>query len=127
MRRTAGQRRPRGYSMLEYSLLFAIIVAALIAMQGYIQRGLAGRLRASIDSVGDQYDPRNTTSTNTFSTSGTTVTSSSLLKNQTNVCKDKTGLAWIHPFSDAQKKAKDSGRLLMIKPIAFGTDADGGW
>ncbi len=43
------------------------------------------------------------------------------------VCKDKTGLAWTHPFTDAQKKAKESGRLLMIKPIAFGTDDAGGW
>ena len=43
------------------------------------------------------------------------------------VCKDKCGIAWVHPFTDALKKAKDSGRLLMIKPIAFGTDGDGGW
>ena len=50
-----------------------------------------------------------------------------LVQDEAPVCKDKTGLAWIHPFSDAQKKAKDSGRLLMIKPIAFGTDDAGGW
>ena len=42
-------------------------------------------------------------------------------------CKDKTGVAWVHPFADALKKAKASGRLLMIKPIAFGTSKDGGW
>ena len=43
------------------------------------------------------------------------------------VCKDKTGVAWVHPFTDALKKSKDSGRLLLIKPIAFGTDDAGGW
>jgi hypothetical protein len=41
--------------------------------------------------------------------------------------KDKTGVAWTHPFTDAQKKSKDSSRLLLIKPIAFGTDDAGGW
>ncbi len=42
-------------------------------------------------------------------------------------CKDKTGVAWVHPFTEARKKAKETGRLLMIKPIAFGTSKDGGW
>ena len=42
-------------------------------------------------------------------------------------CKDRSGVAWVHPFAEALKKAKASGRLLLIKPIAFGTTADGGW
>ena len=43
------------------------------------------------------------------------------------LCKDKTGMKWVLPFKAAQAQAKESGRLLMIKPVAFGTDRAGGW
>lgn len=41
--------------------------------------------------------------------------------------KDRTGLQWQLPFSAAKAKAGNEKRLLMIKPVAFGTTADGGW
>ncbi len=41
--------------------------------------------------------------------------------------KDKTGMAWVHPFESALEKAKTENRLLLIKPVAFGTSPDGGW
>jgi hypothetical protein len=41
--------------------------------------------------------------------------------------KDKTGLKWVLPFKEARAKAEKDARLLMIKPIAFGTTPDGGW
>ena len=41
--------------------------------------------------------------------------------------KDKTGLTWVLPFTKALKTAEDGNRLLMIKPVAFGTDKAGGW
>ncbi len=40
---------------------------------------------------------------------------------------DQTGLDWVLPFKKALAKAKQEQRLLVIKPIAFGTDKDGGW
>ena len=40
---------------------------------------------------------------------------------------DKTGIHWELPFEKALAKAKADNRLLLIKPIAFGTSADGGW
>ena len=40
---------------------------------------------------------------------------------------DKTGIRWELPFDKALAKAKAEKRLLLIKPIAFGTSADGGW
>ena len=43
------------------------------------------------------------------------------------VCKDKTGVAWVLPFTSARGKSTDLSRLLLIKPIAFGTTKDGGW
>lgn len=42
-------------------------------------------------------------------------------------CLDKTGVEWTLPFPKALERAKAGKRLLMIKPIAFGTDKKGGW
>ena len=41
--------------------------------------------------------------------------------------KDRTGLHWVFPFKEAQAQAAKDGRLLLIKPVAFGTTPDGGW
>ena len=41
--------------------------------------------------------------------------------------KDKTGIEWVVPFRRAREKAEGERRLLMIKPVAFGTTPDGGW
>jgi len=40
---------------------------------------------------------------------------------------DKTGIRWQLPFEQALEKAKIEKRLLLIKPVAFGTSQDGGW
>ena len=40
---------------------------------------------------------------------------------------DRTGIAWQVPFATALAKAKAQQRLLVIKPVAFGTTADGCW
>ncbi len=47
----------KGQSALEYSVLLAIIVAAIVVMQIYIKRGVQGRLREATDDIGEQYDP----------------------------------------------------------------------
>ena len=41
--------------------------------------------------------------------------------------KDRTGMTWVLPFKQAQKTAAEQKRLLLIKPVAFGTSPDGGW
>jgi hypothetical protein len=41
--------------------------------------------------------------------------------------RDKTGIQWVYPFSKAQARARADNRLLLIKPVAFGSSADGGW
>ncbi len=40
---------------------------------------------------------------------------------------DRTGIKWHIPFENARQAAADSGRLLAIKPVAFGTTANGCW
>jgi Flp pilus assembly pilin Flp len=44
-----------GQSTLEYALVIAVIVAALVAMQTYIKRGVQGKLKANTDEVGEQF------------------------------------------------------------------------
>jgi hypothetical protein len=41
--------------------------------------------------------------------------------------KDKTGMKWVLPFPTALAYAKQMKRVLMIKPVAFGTEKSGGW
>ena len=41
--------------------------------------------------------------------------------------KDRTGMPWVLPFEKAREEARARKRLLLIKPVAFGTTRDGGW
>jgi hypothetical protein len=41
--------------------------------------------------------------------------------------KDRTGMQWVLPFAKAVQQAAETKRILMIKPVAFGTTPDGGW
>lgn len=52
----------RGQSTLEFTIIIACIVAALLAMQVYIKRAVQGKLRSAADDIGRQYDPKNTIS-----------------------------------------------------------------
>jgi hypothetical protein len=58
--------RRHGQSLLEYSLLIIIIIAAFITMQIYIKRGFQGRWKSAVDELGDQYDPNHTNSVFTY-------------------------------------------------------------
>jgi Flp pilus assembly pilin Flp len=50
----------KAQSTLEYGVIIAVVVAGLVAMQGYIKRGLQGRLRTATDQIGDQFSPNAT-------------------------------------------------------------------
>lgn len=47
-----------GQTLMEYSLIIVIIVAALLSTQVYIKRGIQGKWKQSIDDFGEQYDPK---------------------------------------------------------------------
>jgi hypothetical protein len=66
----------RGQTTIETAVLIVILVAALVAMQTYLKRGLQGRLRENMDSVGGQYDPERTTSDTTVSQASRVTTTS---------------------------------------------------
>ncbi|MFA5039183.1 MAG: hypothetical protein WC732_05845 [Candidatus Omnitrophota bacterium] len=61
LKRPEGTNR-QGQGTLEMAVLIVVIIFAFIAMQTYMKRGIQGRLRASVDSIGEQYDPERTTS-----------------------------------------------------------------
>ena len=50
----------KAQSTLEYAIIIAVVVGALLAMQVYIKRGIQGKLQASTDSIGEQYSAGNT-------------------------------------------------------------------
>lgn len=54
--------RKKGQSTLEYAVIIAVVVAALVAVQTYVKRGLQGRLRQASDDIGEQFSPGYTTS-----------------------------------------------------------------
>lgn len=49
--------RKKGQSTLEYAVVIAVVVAALVIMQMYVRRGFQGRLRQSADDIGEQFAP----------------------------------------------------------------------
>lgn len=67
-------RACKGQSILEYAMIIAVVVAALLAINAYMKRGIQGKLRESIDSVGEQYEAGNTTSNYTTQQVGSMVT-----------------------------------------------------
>lgn len=64
----------KGQSILEYSVMLACIIAALVGMQIYVKRGISGGLRNSADMIGKQYDPAFISSSITTSITGDSFT-----------------------------------------------------
>lgn len=69
-----------GQSLVGYSVLMVVVVAALLSMQVYMKRGMMGKLRAVADSVGGQYGPKETTANFTQTSHADTTTTSDLLR-----------------------------------------------
>ena len=53
--------------------------------------------------------------------------SSSSSSNDHPMRHDRTGIEWEVPFAAARAMAEEENRLLVIKPVAFGTTASGCW
>lgn len=73
-------------------MLVACVVAALLAMQIYMKRGIQGKLRAASDEIGEQYAPASADSSIT-----TNLTSNITVKQSLVELKNKTG----QPLRDA--------------------------
>lgn len=55
--------KTKGQSTLEIVMLLGFVVAALVAMNVYMKRGIQGKLKESTDQIGEQYSAGYTTST----------------------------------------------------------------
>ncbi len=62
-----------------------------------------------------------------FLPSLTVLVTAAFVPAQNPACADHSGMPWVHPFTKAKETAAAQNRLLLVKPIAFGTSADGGW
>ena len=58
----------RGQTILEYTVIFIIILGVMIAMKDYLKRGIQGRWKSASDDFGQQYDPQFINSNLMFST-----------------------------------------------------------
>jgi hypothetical protein len=67
----------KGQSALEYALVIAVAIVALLAVNMYMRRGIQGRLRESTDQIGKQWDANTYSSSWQAQSAGTTVTTES--------------------------------------------------
>ena len=51
----------RGQSTVEYAVVAAVVVGALIWMSIYMKRGVQGKLKESTDQIGEQFTPSSAT------------------------------------------------------------------
>jgi len=82
--------KKKGQSTLEYGLIIAVVVAALLAINYYMQKGVHGKLKDSTDQIGRQFDPetfstawKSESSGNTITTENRDVTDGSTTSNTT--------------------------------------------
>lgn len=68
-------RQKKAQSVIEYAIVFAVIVAALLIMQVFIKRGYQGGLKDAADKMGDQFSAGGTTiaQNRTLDTTGQTI------------------------------------------------------
>jgi Flp pilus assembly pilin Flp len=57
-----------GQTIVEYTVVFIIILGVMIAMKDYLKRGIQGRWKSASDDFGQQYDPQYINSNTMYST-----------------------------------------------------------
>jgi len=50
-------QKNRGQTTAEYAVLLGLVIAAVMAMQIYVKRGLQGKVKLETDKLGTQYEP----------------------------------------------------------------------
>lgn len=65
----------KGQSTLEYTIIIAVVVAAILVMQNYVKRAVQGRARDASDDIGSQYsiDTTGSSTTNRFASTNETI------------------------------------------------------
>ncbi|MFA6378510.1 MAG: hypothetical protein WCX16_01855 [Candidatus Omnitrophota bacterium] len=66
-------RKKMAQSTLEYVVLAVVVIGALLSIQAYLRRGIAGKIKSSTDDISaEQYDPDSTVYSKNTTTTGTT-------------------------------------------------------
>ncbi len=60
MFRLLRKKNKKGQSAVEYAVLIMIVIGAMIAISGYVKRGIQGRMKQATDDIGKQFSPGNT-------------------------------------------------------------------
>ena len=50
-------RSNNGQTLLEFVVLFIVLIGAFLAMQNYLRRGVQGKWKESLEGMARQYDP----------------------------------------------------------------------
>ena len=104
-------RLRKGQSTLEYALVIAAVVAALVMMQIYLKRGLAGRFKASADDVGEQFDPAAFSSEYTTTVDSESIESVSEGVTRSEITSDETntsGSSGLEAWEDSEALTPES-------------------
>lgn len=77
-------RRPgRGQTILEYSLMVAVTIAALLIVQVFVKRGYQGKLKESSERIGEQFSRSGSSSIQQSHLSGTQTVTEETATNDT--------------------------------------------
>jgi hypothetical protein len=112
-------KRRRGQSTLEYALIIAVVVGALLAMQVYFRRGVQGKLREATDDIGGQYSAGNVTAKYVTSQSADKVT-----KEQVGVTEGITRTE-VTTAAEVTTSATGEGAEKITKTFKDELDSDG--
>lgn len=105
----ARKRRRSGQNTIEITVLFIIVIGALLLGQIYFKRGIQGRWKASVDELSDElYDPYLADSNVTYRTASNSVVTIStktagsgfwtMREDQTNTLDTRSGKKLIGGF-----------------------------
>ena len=75
-------RAQRGQVTVEIAVLFGVVVAALVFMAIYFQRGVQGGVRSNADSFGSQFSATGAWNQNTITNQATVETPTTVTTNQ---------------------------------------------
>lgn len=114
--------RHKAQSTVEYAVLTAIIIGALLTIQTYVKRGVQGRLKSSSDDIGDQFSPGNTNAIKTTSVR----TSTKEMFGMTADGTPKQGMSVSQITGNEVTNTVDRSQVINVDNEYWGTDPSAG-
>ena len=110
----------RTQSVLEYTILIAVVIAAIVVMQVYVKRGMSGRLKDSSDRLagGESFSPNSTT---TWERTGGVASDPRVINDLTKI--DKNAVDYANKLIPGQDYVKD---ITSQNPVYSASVSSGG-